>query len=360
MKMVNSSLSRIELQGDTGKSVLLTTLAIVAWLSVNQLFVVSEIDWLRESDSGWYWRVTQVLVPFDSAIVIGYPLIWRSLVEVFPSAPVVGLAQAINLLSYAIMVNIIYELLINLGVKKPFLAALAVALFPLTGIVSTIQPRPNALVHLLNFSTIFLYIKKHPLGYSLCVSLLLMLHRSVIPMVGLLTLVGLAQRRVTLKHLILILTPLLVYWILGIAQGQEPLWYLKGYASHDLVLGLPLADGLFGTLALGLRGNVFDLLQGLLLMTYWGFAIYLFATGYWKAQLHLLAIVGPVVFLGLIQPESEIFAMYNYTPYFAIAVLLFLQDRGVWPVANWAMTGVITLFISSQFVWGMYIINFLR
>jgi hypothetical protein len=60
-------------------------IALVFWILVDLVYILSGINWLKDTDAGWYWRTVLDLGSFDPAIQIGYPLICRALMELFPS-----------------------------------------------------------------------------------------------------------------------------------------------------------------------------------------------------------------------------------------------------------------------------------
>jgi hypothetical protein len=337
---------------------ILMALVLIIWLAVNLLFALSKMDWITNSDSGWYWRSAQSLTPFDSAIPIGYPLIWRTLVELLPAIPFVFLGQAINLLAMIMTVVVIYHLMIALNIVNPAHATLIILLFPLVGITNLIQPRSNALLYLLIFSALLTYVRSHRLGFALTASMILLVHRSALPSLGLLIVIGLWERKITLWMLPIIFAPVIIYWLTGISQGQELTWYLSGYAENEKIIGLPLGDGLFGTLVSGLRGSVTDIIQAAILILYWILAIILLISPVWRSNLFLLALIVPVIILGLIQPAAEIWAMYNYTQYFAIPVLVYAQQKGIWPVRRSIFMFIVAGLILSQFMWAIYTLKF--
>lgn len=338
---------------------ILVFVSLVAWLTVNMVFIIAELDWLKSSDSGWYWSKTLNLTPFDPAIVVGYPIIWRVFVELFPGMSPVILGQSINILAFSLTTIVIHRLMVELDITHPALATLPIILYPLIGAANLIAPRVNALLQLLVFLAILMYVRGHSLRFAFVTATILLAHRSALPLVGMLFLVGFWERKIAYWTIPIIPFPLAIYWLIGISQGHSLTWYLTGYQKYEKIIGLPLGDGLFGTLALGLRGSFSDFAQFLILILVWSLAVFLLLARVWSSRPFLLALIVPVIFLGLIQPAAEIFAVYNYTSYFALPVLFYMQKQGFWPLGRFPYTLLIVILAALQLVWAIYTVNYL-
>jgi len=349
----NSIVSRVS---QVRTEYLIGVYALLSWLAINMLFSFIGIDWVNNSDSGWYLDVALNLTPFDSAVVIGYPLLWRALIEIVPDPSLtVTMGQIINVICFVGFAVITYWLMITLNIQQPALAALLIIFVPLTGVTSVIQPRANALLLLLVFSSIWLYATNRSLLFALVVSLIPLVHRSALPFVGMIVLIALWERRIRLRMLLIIVTPLAIYWLIGISQGQDLIWYLRGYANNDSISGLPLFDGLIGTLILGVRGSMPDLLQGTFLGAYVILAIFLLIKGVWHNQKVLLALIVPPIFLVAVQPADEVWAAYNYTRFLLVPTFLFFQGVRWYPPGKAVVShGIVIFFFITQVIWSLY------
>lgn len=337
----------------------LALFGLFLWIVVDLVFVAADFDWLSESDAGWYWRVAEDLGGFDPAVTIGYPLIWRGLVEILPSFSPGAIGQIISLLAYVAMIPVAYEIFCILDIRYAWAAALLVALFPLVGVVYSLIPRTNSLLRLFTFLSILAYIKDKKTLLIFSAALLPLLHRSVLPMLGLLILFGLWERKLSIWMLIPISIPLAIYWTAGAVKHDDLMWYLTGYKSPDSVLGLPIADGLLGTLVNGFRGSWNDLIQGAILATYWLAAVVLLFSGFWRSQKALLAFIVPVILLGLMQPADEIWSFYNYTTYSVIPLMVYLHRKNYqWLYNRYAWVSILTGCFLSQFAFAIYTIYF--
>lgn len=341
---------------------MLLRLALVGaflWLCVDLAFVVADFDWLTESDAGWYWSVAQNLQGFDPAVTIGYPLIWRGIAELVPGISPSTTGQIISLTAYVIMIPVSYEVFHVLNIRYAWAAALLVGLFPFVGVVYSLIPRTNSLLRLLTFLAILGYLKDKKFLFVFAAALLPLMHRSVLPMLGLLVLFGLWEHKISVWMLIPIGLPLAVYWIAGAIEHREFMWYLTGYKNPDSVLGLPIADGLLGTLVLGFRGSWKDLVQGLFLLTYWIGAVLLLASAFWRNRPVMLAFLLPVILLGLMQPADEIWSFYNYTTYSAIPFVVFLHQKNYhWLQSRRVWVSILVVCFLSQLAWAAYTIYF--
>lgn len=344
----------------TGILVRLAVAGALFWFLINAVFIVTDFDWLRNSDSGWYWKVANNLQELDPAVTIGYPLIWRGLSELVSEIPPSIVGQSISFFAYIAMLLVAYEIFRFLGIQYAWAAAMLVGLFPLVGVVYSVMPRANSLLRLLTFLAILGYLKNKKFLFLFTVALLPLVHRSILPTIGLLVLLGLWEKKFSIWMVFVMGLPLTAYWIAGAIEHGDLLWYLTGYKNSESILGLPLADGLLGTLVNGFQGARNDLVQGVILLFYWLGAVFLFVSGIWRSQHILLALIIPVIFLGLIQPADEIWSLYNYTTYSVIPAVVFLHQKNYqWLQSRYIWIFVLLICLLSQFAFAIYTIHFL-
>ncbi len=336
----------------------LVLIALTSWLAIAAIFFVSGLDWIEDTDSGWYWSIAEDLLRFDSAVTIGFPLIWRGLAEAFPSVSPNVLGQIVSLCAYVVMVPVIYLILVELEISFARNATLLIAFFPFVGVTYSVFPRVNSLLRLIVFVAILAYLRNWTWPLILCLAVLPLFHRSILLTVGIFVLIGLRERKLRWWMLIPMSLPLAFYWGAGVLRNDDLFWYL-GWYEADSVLGLPITDGLFGTLVLGVRGSIADLIQGAIVLGYWLLAIVLLFSRSWKPHPILLGLILPVVVLGLIQPEKEIWSMYQYTTYSAIPLVVYLQHKNyVWLERSSIWLVVLPGLLLSQVAWAIYTIRF--
>lgn len=332
--------------------------ALVSWLAIAAIFFVSGVDWIEDTDSGWYWSIAEDLSRFDSAVTIGFPLIWRGLAEAFPFVSPNILGQIVSLCAYVIMVPVIYMILVELEISFARNATLLIAFFPFVGVTYSVSPRVNSLLRLIVFVAILAYLRNWIWPLILSLAVLPLFHRSILLTVGMFVLIGLWERKLRWWMLIPMSLPLAFYWGAGAFKNDDLLWYL-GWYEADSVLGLPVADGLFGALALGVRGSIADLIQGAIVLGYWLLAIVLLFSRSWKPHPILLALILPVIVLGLMQPEKEIWSMYHYTTSSAIPLAVYLQHRNyAWLQRSSVWLMVLSGLLLSQVAWAIYSIHY--
>lgn len=333
--------------------------AFISWFFIAAIFFVSGLDWIEDTDSGWYWSIAEDLLRFDPAVTIGFPLIWRGLAEAFPFVSPNILGQIASLCAYVVMVPVIYMILVELEIPFAPNATLLIIFFPLVGVTYSVFPRVNSLLRLIVFVAILAYLRNWTWTLVLSLAVLPLFHRSILLTVGIFVLIGLWERRLRWWMLLPMSLPLAFYWSVGALKNDDLLWYLEWYKKSDDVLGLPIADGLFGTLVLGFRGSIADLIQGAIVLGYWLLAVVLLFSRSWKPHPILLGLILPVIVLGLMQPEEEIWSMYHYTTYSVIPLVVYLQHRGyAWLQKTSVWLIVLSGLLLSQVAWVIYTIHY--
>jgi hypothetical protein len=260
-------------------------------------------------------------------------------------------------MAYVAMVPVIYLTFEELDIPAAPYATLAIALFPFLGVTYSVFPRSNSLLRLLVFLAIWAYISDRKWVFIFSIALLPLIHRSILPMIGLMVLIGFWERKLKLWMLVPMCIPLAVYWLTGAIENGDWGWYFSGYRAPENVLGLPIADGLIGTVVLGLRGSLNDLLKGTFILIQFSVAVFLLFSRIWQSKPFLFALIVPVIFIGLVQPADEIWTLIIYTTYLVIPLMVYLNDKNyAWLENRTLWATILTGCFLSQIAWALYMV----
>lgn len=314
------------------KLIFLAWIVIAAgiWISVAAVFYFAGMDFIKETDSLWYWRTVLNLDAFDPAIQPLYPIIVRGLIELFPEIPQGFLGQLVSLCCYALSVPFMYQIFKVLNVSKPTEMTFLWALFPFTGVTLSVYPRANALLLLFTVLAFWGYIKNKPSVFLISVALLPLIHKSALFLLIFLIPIALFEKKITWWMLVLVCMPTLAYILMGTMKHGSILWYFNYYQRYTPVTSLPLVDGLLGSVVLGLRGSLTDLIQGVITLGYYLLAFYLLFSKVWQKHLFLLSAILPILVLGLALPNDQIMSLITYTSF---SIMPFSLSR--WQEENW-------------------------
>lgn len=299
------------------------SLAVAIWLSIAVIYYAFGIRWLEHTDSGWYWQVVNNLAAFDISIQPLYPIIVRGLIDLFPAIEQSLLGQFVSVTCYALAVPLIFNLLKQLNVTKPAEMTLLWAMFPFVGVTLAVYPRANALLLLFTVLCYWGYVNNNRFVFLLSAALLPLIHKSSLFFLMFLLPIALFNKKVKWWMLLLAGLPTASYILLGSIKHGTVFWYFQSYYKNIVhVTRLPLGDGIIGTLISGFQGSITDLVQGVIIASYFLLAIYMLISKVWRKQLFILSTILPVITLGLVLPAREIWSIFNYSGFSIIAFSL--------------------------------------
>ncbi|MDO9546662.1 MAG: hypothetical protein Q7J07_07935 [Pelolinea sp.] len=336
-------------------------IASIVWISVALLYSISGIDWLENTDSTQYFGVVNDLRAFEPAIQPLYPAIVRGLTELFPQIEPAMIGQFVSFVSYIVAVAFMHKLFQLLNVKKTVEMTLIWAMFPFVGVTMSVYPRANALLLLFTVLCFWSYVKNNTLIFIITVSLLPLIHKSSLFFLIFLIPIAFFEKKIKWWMVLLTGFPTLLYIFLGILEHDTFLRYFQPHKGITPVTSLLLGDGLLGTIILGIRGSIPDMIQGMIVISYFIFAIYLLLSKIWKGQLFILSAILPVIILGLVLPAREIWSLINYTSFFVISIsLLDWHDENYLGKKKfkWVYIFLISCAYFSQFAYALYDLRF--
>jgi hypothetical protein len=322
----------------------------VVGLSLIQSDVRDYLVWSNE-----WWHVQD---PFHLPV---YPvLIWLARGLTFGLLPDGMAMQFVSLLGWCASVYFVAKTLEFLRVKGRHWAVALYALFPFVGVSYAAWPISDSIAHAaLAAAVYFLYRREWwPLTATLALSLLI--HKALWPFALGIAIVGVWRHGYPLTHFVLSGVPLVIYWLIGVFNGEQLSWMVhsnlhKEIASHS---SLPVFDGVFGTLA---SGGARGLIKGGLLLSLLIASVVLGAIHLKRRHAEMVVLILPIFALLMILNQWEAWAPFRFAKILAIPAVMALQPGRVFSSLDrrpWAYWTFIIVLGLSQLVFAFYMDRF--
>ncbi len=244
--------------------------------------------------------------------------------------------MAINLVTYAASIALIYVISRNFGTSQVFaaLAALLFGLWPFVGLTFTVMPIADSPAFALTFAGLLsLQKSRRPLAAFL-LSLALITHKGMWPIVGLITLADFFVRREYLSwrnaaYLGIMFLPLGVLWIAGSFYHNSASWLIdRGIQLYTPAAGgYPILDGLIGSFQ---KGGLVGLLKGWVVLLLLLLSVSTITVAYkykFMGYEYCLAIGAAVLFMLLFSGAQTIWGPVRFSKILAIPMILILNAR---------------------------------
>jgi hypothetical protein len=338
----------------------IVAVGLLFWLCLSLFYSLNGMDWLTESDSGWFYADSLILNEFPNANMPLYPLYINVMRTILPSVDPLVYMQGICLIAYLASLVVVYEVLKQLNVSFAWEGALLFGVFPLVGLTYGVLPRVNAIIYLLMSLIVYAYMNNRRVLLAVCLALLPLMHKSMWFLVFTLVIWGLWQRKINFLMLIVIILPFTAYWLAGTAYHGDILWLLRWNLSAHIAStsGLPIFNGLIEAFTGGLQGGVGDLIKGLIILIYLFFVMFLISTAIWRKYPFTLTFLLQPIFLGMTLNNSQILSTLVYSSYVVFPLCVYLQHKNFKFLQShffWLIT--LGLCLMSQFAFALYHIH---
>lgn len=341
----------------------LAILTILMWLASSQIFVLLNFDLLYDTDSKAYLFASQNLHAFPPLELPGYPAMVALFRELLPAVSPKIYMQGISLVAYVLAVVGVYLIL---GYYRSALAlpgALLFALFPLEGVTLNVFPRVNSLMYFAVVWTLLLYVRGYHWTAILAMALSLLTHKSVWPLILIVALSGIFDKRLKWWSLAVITIPLAVYWVVGAVHHNDLLWLLDTSVNVKFEsrsgVNIPMFAGLVGTFRSGFNGDIADLLKAMIVTANFILAAFLLYSRIWTDRKWLLGIVLPVLLWPIILNQGELWSSISYTHLIVLPLVFWLERSGLaWVQSKKIWFVVLGMCVVSQIVWTIYVVHY--
>lgn len=312
-----------------GRNALLVGLiACVAWLALFAYISFARgMDLMFQTDSFKYLDASRNLLGFPGLELPAYPALLALLNAVAPWENPRIFGELISLVSYVASAVLVYLILAHYVLRYAIQCALLFAFFPLIGLAWTIQPRTNALLFALLALGTWYYVRNRSWQSVAVLALALLAHKSVWPVVLILVVVALIERRFTWAQAIVTFLPLALYWLAGASHHSDLIWMLRESfeVKVDAAGFLPFG-GLLGAYQEATQSSLqiarFLFIVGLLLL-----CLLLLVSGIWRTQLWLLAFIVSPLLWAIVINAHEYWSVFGYAAYVTIPLCFYLEQR---------------------------------
>lgn len=351
----------------------LLCLAVVSWMSLWFFYTYLDIEY-PTSDPKMYWDGSTLLVngfTADPASIFsshhrdhvpGYPIL-IAIVRAMTGWDNPDLMRVMTLVGWTANLLVIYKILTLLQVHFAvrLWGTLLYGVFPLAGMSLAVHPISDTFALLFLVSGILFYLLDRKLLMVLTLAAALLMHKFTWPGVLIIIGVGIWKRRVGWPVAILILSPLLVYWIAISAHYNDPLYLIGGNVNVGLENDrrFPILDGVLQTLTEGLKGSFPDLVKAGMSITILAVALWLTATKSWTQEPSLLAFIVPIVLFGLVTSPYLVFVLVRFGKLLVVPTLFYLsQQRKPDKYVTLLLPFLVILSFLSQFAFTYYLMDF--
>jgi len=317
---------------------------------------------LFSSDVASYWADSQALPQLDEFHVPGFPIIIRIISLALPFVSPVALMQAITLVAWFLSIVCVYYILTTLELPFAALGSILFGLYPLSGATEVVFPLADALARLCIVAAVLGYLRKQDWLLVAGLASGVFIHKALWPIIGLIIIVGLIQRRIVWQTVLLIFAPVAIYLIMGAIQYHTPLWVIQSDLSHEIQSksALPIFDGLIGSF---MNFTAAKIVKGLLCLSVFVVASVLMVVFVrqktWTTQPILFALIAPTLLLGVILNQYEIFAMYRFAIFLVIPLWYFIFHARKIQIPTWGYIAIIVVLALTQIAWAVYTAKFL-
>ncbi|MCC6554527.1 MAG: hypothetical protein IT372_16230 [Polyangiaceae bacterium] len=336
----------------------IASIGAVVFLSLVALFRAMDLAVLQgdvldySTQSRAFWRADNHLP--------GYAfLIWLARGLTFGLVGDAALMQAVSLGAWCGSVYLVLRIAERVRPEAARWAAALYGLFPFVGVMYAAFPQSDSLVHLALAWGALCLLRRDLVKLPVALAVMLLVHKVLWPFAALMALAA-WRRGMPAGRAALAGTPLAGFWLLVAAGGAGPLWIIHIDLNKNLQSwsGLPVLDGVLGTLAAGgARGLVKGgLLAGLLAGTAW--MTWRLAR---RRDLEMLAMTVPMLGLLLALNQWEAWAAMRFAKALVIPLLALVPPAPALPrvmrsrAAYWAFVG---LLAASQVAFAVRIADY--
>lgn len=330
----------------------------VAWASVYLYLWIVQFDPFI-SDVGAYWGYSQSLDKFNIFHLPAYSATIRLLHGILPSVSPLLLMQVINATCWVLGTLAVLDIFRQQKLPLAWQGAVLFALFPLYGTVSVVYPLADTPTATCLMVGIWAYFRSNTLVLIFAFAIGLLVHKLIWPFIALALLIGVLQKRISLWNVVLVCTPLSLYIVLGTGFHHDVLWLFRdsGVSATGYTRVLPILDAVFGPL---FTGKVTDILQFLIVFPIFTLACVLLFNQSWKTEPILLALIIPIILIGVFFTEAYSQVPLRLGRMLIIPLVYSMSRHKVFtkldlPPIKW---GIIIVLITSQIAFAFYMTEF--
>lgn len=337
------------------------TLAIVltiSWTAVYVYFLAAQFDPFI-SDVRAYWGYSQVLDRFNVFHLPAYSATIGVLHWAFPAAQPLLLMLVINIGCWALAVLAIYDIFEHQKAPSAWIGTILFALFPFYGVVSVVYPLADTPAAACLVIGLWAHFRNKRWAMVLAFSVGLLTHKLIWPFIALALLIGVMQKRISLWSVVLTCMPLAIYIVLGTGFHHDILWLFResGASATGDTRVLPVLDAIFGPL---FTGKISDILQFSVVFPIFALACILLLNRSWKSEPILLALLIPIILIGVFFTEGYAQVPLRLGRLLVIPLMFYLAQRkrpAFLERPAFIVTATITLIV-SQVVFAFYMSEF--
>jgi len=321
-------------------------------------------DALYDTDSKAYLAASERLDAYPPLELPAYPVavaLFRALLENMSPKTYM---QGISLVAYVLSVIGVYLIFGHYNAKLAFPGALLFALFPLEGVTLSVFPRVNSLMYFTVVWALLLYVKGYNWAAVVAMALSLLTHKSVWPLVLIVSLSGVYDKRLKWWFLVLISIPLAIYWGAGALYHDDLAWLLDTsvavkFETRSESINIPVFAGLASTFKSGLGGDLADLLKAIIVAANFVLAAFLLYSRIWADRKWLLGIILPVLLWPIILNQGELWSSVSYTHLVVLPLVFWLErSKLAWVRSEKIWFAILGMLTVSQFVWAIYVVHY--
>lgn len=274
---------------------------------------VLQSDILGYSRQSHHWWLADMHLP-------GYAfLLWAARSLTFGSISDVALMQMISLAAWYGSLYIFLKVAKKINPDAAHLGAVLYGLFPFVGITYVAWPIADSVAHFALIYGIFCLYERDWRRLMVALAVMLLVQKALWPFALLISFAA-WRRGFPAWRVLAAGAPLTIFWLAVAASGAGPLWIISidlidNLPSHS---GLPILDGVLGTLAQGgMRGTVKGLLL-LCLLVGVGMLTWVYMR---RGNLEMLSMLIPVLGLLLLMNQHEAWASIRYAKILVIPLI---------------------------------------
>jgi hypothetical protein len=314
---------------------------------------IMQSDVLGYSEQSHHWWLANMHLP-------GYAfLLWVARGLTLGAVSDLILMQTISLAAWYGSLYIFLKIARKINPDASQLATVLYGLFPFVGITYVAWPIADSVAHFVLIYGIFCLFERDWRRLMVALAVMLLVQKALWPFALLISLAA-WHRGFPVWRALAAGAPLAIFWLAVAASGAGPLWIISIDLSVNLpsYSGLPVLDGVLGTLAQGgMRGTI----KGLLLLSLFVGTVILTWIYIRRRNLEMLSILIPVLGLLVFMNQHEAWASIRY------AKILVIPLIGVTPLVprlgrfirasnmSWIVIGVLA---ATQVAYAMHVIAF--
>jgi len=312
---------------DTYKPLGLLFVALFSWLVAVGFLQAIDFTVVR-SDVKSYWidslALGDKIHPFHQP---GWPFLISIGHWLFPMLSPALLMQLLALFAWLSSIVLVYTLLNGLVGGTAWYGALLFGLYPLTGLSGTVYPLSDALAGLTIVFCLWAYVEKKRAPLIIGIAFGLMVHKALWPMLGLLALVSIRDKRLSVPEVLLSGTPLLVYWLIGGRYFSDYLWIVRSNVEVEVASrsAVPFFDGFYSTIR---EWSPKSILKFSILLSVFALATWLLLMPqFLRKHPVFLSTIVPILLMGIMLNGHEIWAMVRFSKLLIIPLWVVLDQR---------------------------------